>query len=105
MTEAYERGGPQEVQGLMARLATSDGISNGQSADFMTLASASGDPSTLGSLLGIESATKGKPPTEPYRPEVTRKPPDPTPERSPDVKTRDAAWRSKGHGVNEDQDQ
>ena len=115
MSEAFVHGGPPAVQAEMARLSTSDRINNEQAADFMTLASASGHPATLGGLLGIAEpdvqrsgtagAGSGATPIssqsarspEPYRPSVTERPLEsPPPERSPDVRTRDQAWRGTG---------
>jgi uncharacterized membrane protein YgcG len=124
MTRDFELyGGAPEVAGLMARLSTSDQISNEQAADFMTLASASGHPPTLASLLGIAqpdarqsgSAGGGSGATpissqsarspQPYRPSVTEGPLESQPpERSPDVRTRDEAWRRSGPHGNSGQD-
>lgn len=121
MNETYDHGGAPAVQAEMARLSTSDRISNNQAADFMTLASASGHSPTLTGLLARpeiaqDRAAAGSPsaepsvmpgarsqpqPTQPYRPSVTERPFDEdAPERSPDVHTRDEAWRRGGPGIN-----
>jgi hypothetical protein len=128
MAEALAHGGPQAVQAEMARLATSDRISNPQAGDFMILASAS-EHIPLEGLLGttappanrdqttrsVTTGTDG--PTGSSRPAQREQSPpsaqQPTtgqsaigepPGHSSDVEARDEAWRRGGTGVNPRQD-
>ena len=118
MTAAAPRGAAE-----MARMSTSDRINNEQVADFMTIARASGAPGHAGRsarhrragraavrprgrwLWRASDQQQSARSPEPYRPSVTERPLEsPPPERSPDVRTRDQAWRRTGPHGNPRQD-